>query len=169
MENCSRQETAAAPGQGIAWGKSVSFSKNPPSEEFVPERWRMEIPMGSAPACLMDSPQHQFGWYSGCCDEFLRITIRWDNDFRCTGHFHVPALLQHLRVTLLTLQTEKLRHRTGSGEGQGSSSTSWVLHGCCEISITHNLAELPKVPPKISYVPSVPSSAAMSCCPWSPS
>lgn len=55
LENCSRQETAAAPGQGIAWGKSVSFS-NPPSEEFVPERWRTEIPMGSAPACLMDSP-----------------------------------------------------------------------------------------------------------------
>lgn len=55
LENCSRQETAAAPGQVITWGKSVSFS-NPPSEEFVPERWRTEIPMGSAPACLMDSP-----------------------------------------------------------------------------------------------------------------
>lgn len=73
--------------------------------------------MGSAPACLMDSPQHQFCWYGGCCNEFLGITICWDNDFRCTGHFSVPALLQHLRVILLTLQTGKLRHRAGSGEG----------------------------------------------------
>lgn len=97
LENCSRQETAATAGQGTAWGKSVGFfSKNPPSEEFVPERWRMEIPMGSAPACLMDSPQHPSGWYSGCCNEFLGITICWDNDFRCTGHSYAPALLQHL-------------------------------------------------------------------------
>lgn len=132
----------------------------------------MKIPMGSAPACLMDSSQHQFGWCSGCCNEFLGITICWDNDFRCTGQLYAPALLQHLRVTLLTLQTEKLRHRTGSEEGQDSSSTSscstQVLHGCCDISITHNLVELPKVPPQeIFCVPSVPSSAAMSCCPWS--
>lgn len=89
-------ETAAAPGQGTAWGKSGFFSKNPPSEEFVPERWRMEIPMGSAPACLTDSPQHPSGWYSGCYNEFLGLTICWDNDFRCTGHSYAPALLQHL-------------------------------------------------------------------------
>lgn len=95
-ENCSRQETAAAPGQGTAWGKSGFFSKNTPSEEFVPERWRMEIPMGSAPACLTDSPQHPSGWYSGCYNEFLGLTICWDNDFRCTGHSYAPALLQHL-------------------------------------------------------------------------
>lgn len=98
--------------------------------------------------------------------------ICWDNDFRCTGHFHAPALLQHLCVILLTLQTGKLRHRAGSGDRRGSRSISScstrVLHGCWDISITHNLAELPKVPKqRISCVPSVPSSAAMSCWPWS--
>lgn len=111
------------------------------SEEFVLERHRTAgIPLALLLPVSWILPSTHLPSTVAAVMIFIGIKICWDNDLRRTGHFCAPALLDHSRVILLTLQTGKPRHRGDCGDGRAPGSTSScetrVLQRCPRAAIS---------------------------------